>query len=224
MRGLWLIEHGWAVRGGGYASEVTAEGATLFHQRLAEAEKDLQRAYDRNSHDAAIPAALIHVGTGLSYDRDYLERQFTRATAIDPYNFNAHFYKWGYLLPQWYGSAEEAFEFARRSASQAPRGSELRLLLPRAHYERYPAKQRYDYYRRPEVWREIEEPFTEYLAEHPDDMRRHNWFALHAFYGHKYELARQEFLIIGDRWDANVWGTRASFERTKAKVFAGAGY
>jgi hypothetical protein len=219
IRGLFLIQHAWAARGSGYASEVTDEGARLFHERLSQAERDLEKAYELNPQAPAIPAALIYVGTGLGRDRTFIERQFTRAVTVDPYHYDAHANKWWHLQPQWYGSVEEAFAFASEAARRAPKGSKLRLLLARAYFERYEAKQRYSVFSRPDVWREIEEAHTEYLAEHPEDARSRNWYAVYAYYAGRYDIVRQQLMVIGDRVESDVWGSREIFERVKAKVF-----
>lgn len=98
----------------------------------------------------------------------------------------------------------------------------MRLLLARAYFARYPAKQRYQIFSRPELWREIEEAYTDYLTAHPDDMRQHNWYALFAYYANQYGVVRQELAFIEDRVDTEIWGSREIVENVKAKVF-GAG-
>ena len=214
-RGTFYVYYAWDARGTKWASSVAKEKASLFKERLKQAQVDLEKAYQLNPEDPNAAAQLINVAMGLGLDYDYMETQFQRAIRADPNNFKAHRAKLLYLMPKWHGSAEKVSAFVKEVKSKAPEGSRLRLISALAYYELYYGKERKKYFQNPQVWNEINADYAEYFTLNPDSMREHNYFALYAFTAEEYEITMKEFGKIVDNWDRTCWGTKDYFYTTK---------
>src|SRR5207302_6524764 len=63
-RGEFYIKFAWDARGGGYAGTVTPEGWKLFRERLDEATKCFEKAWDLDPTDFRGPTAMLQVLLG----------------------------------------------------------------------------------------------------------------------------------------------------------------
>jgi hypothetical protein len=134
VRGAHAIDAAWQARGGGTADEVTDAQWKEFRAALRRAQADLDATLELDDTDPTPAAYLVRVGRGLS-EAALVEAAFKEAVRRDPECPFAHWQKLQSLTPRWNGSDEEAFEFARSSASGAVDGSPRHVLVVRAHIE-----------------------------------------------------------------------------------------
>jgi tetratricopeptide (TPR) repeat protein len=213
------IRYAWYARGGGFANTITEEGNRLFEERLSTAKDYLEKAYSLDQSDAAVPAKLITVATGLGLERNEMERQFQRAILADPTDHQAYYNKLMYLTPKWFGSKEEMFFFARESVKKAPTGSRIPGVLLAAHWEMYfRSGNDSSYFRDPNTWKEMKEVYRILTKTFPETKTTHNWFARTAYLAGDYETAREELKKIGDDWDKDAWGNKNAFEEVKREL------
>jgi hypothetical protein len=77
-----------------------------------------------------------------------------------------------------------------------------------------------DYFRDPQVWREIRDVNARILRDFPNSTQIRNWYARAAYLAGEYAVAREQFRLIGDAWYNVCWEKRSDFEEAKRKVFA----
>ena len=172
FEGVALTDWAWDARGDGYANTVTPERAAKFHDRLAAADKVLEAAWAANPTDPGAPIALMTVGMGQQWPAAKMDLWFRRALAAHPdmtltrYDglgtaFDARVMP---MLPKWGGSDAEMLAFGRRLLA----GRNWRGVIPfqlavihaliAAESGRPGA-----YYRRPEVWADLDKLTAEPL-------------------------------------------------------------
>lgn len=212
--GMVYISYAWDARGTGVGSTITQEGGRLFEERLLIAQKYLEKAYSLDQSDPNVPAQLITIAMGLGLNRKEVEKQFQRAILADPTDHQAYLSKLVYLMPQWYGSKEEMFLFARESVRNAPPKSRIPLMLPVAHWEMYfQSGENASYFRDPKVWKELKEVYQVVMKSFPEAQNTRNWFAKAAYLAGDYEIAREELKKIGDDWSKQAWGDKKPLKK-----------
>ena len=218
--GMFYINYAWKARGKGWASSVVEGGQKLFRKRLNIAREYLEKAYKLDKSDPIVPASLITVARGLGLDHDQMELQFLRGISADNTEFRTYRAKLRYLMPKWHGSKEEMFEFARDIANNSPPDSLAPQILAQAHWEMYyRADDKKNYFRDPNVWKEIEDIYYQLLEYFPDSKEIHNWLARTAYLAGDYETAREEFEYIKDDVLESCWRNMKFFEKAKKEVF-----
>jgi hypothetical protein len=130
-----LVAAAWEVRGGGRASTVTADAARVFHQILEEADEVGYRALELDDGNPIAAVARLTSGRGLGLVNDEWRARFAVARQVRPTLYLAHTQMLQALCAKWYGSAERMFDFARRTAEQAPVGDPVGAVLAIAHVE-----------------------------------------------------------------------------------------
>lgn len=223
--GSCLVEYGYFGRGGGYAGSVTEQGWRVFRERLEAGRAHLESAFAINPSDPIAPRELIWAATGLSLGRDEVDRQLARAAVADPAFFEIQMSVLTYLLPRWHGSHEEMLEHARAAAAAAAPGSPVPRVLTQAHFMVYEdlvtaRAGAAEYFRDPEVWREIRDVNVRILRDFPDSTQIRNWYARAAFLAGEHAVAREQFRLIGDAWYNVCWKSRNDFEEARRSVFA----
>jgi tetratricopeptide (TPR) repeat protein len=128
MRGFFLVESAWQIRGTGFAYTVKKKDHNAFKEMLVLAQKDFETAYRINPNDPCTASEYITVCTGLSLPEETMNKWFERATSVDPCFYTPYWKKLNFLLPKWHGTWEKASGFADYWYKNAPRGSAAYLL------------------------------------------------------------------------------------------------
>ena len=166
IKGNFYIKHAWKARGKRYADKVTDEGWKLFFERLADAEKALERAWSLDPTIEQIALSMMTVELGQGKGRERMEMWFDRAMGLNSNSFSACSHKLYYLEPKWHGSPEAMLKFGQECANSTKWGGRVPLILAEAHNSlaRYlPAKERQEreYWKRPGVWKDVKASFDE---------------------------------------------------------------
>ncbi|UCG68548.1 MAG: DUF4034 domain-containing protein, partial [Thermoplasmata archaeon] len=204
-RGVFYIDHAWTIRGSGLAKSVPKKAWPKFYEKLKLAQKDLEKSWELNPNDPNSSCNLIVVAKGLNYPRERMEQYYENAISACPWHFGVRFKKLQYLKPKWHGSSEEMFEFAEQcliSSEQYPYlGLIMVNVLEEAH--KYNSKKE-NILGKDNMWPTIEKIYAAFFAKYPEDIRRRFYYAYHAYKTEKYEVALNQFEIIGDRWMENT--------------------
>jgi hypothetical protein len=187
LKGEFYVQFGWQARGYGFANSITSDGAKLFGERLAVAEKTLTAAWDLNTNEARIAAKMLSVELGQGKGRDRLELWFQRAMTADPNDYDACYSKLLYIEPKWYGSVDDMLEFGRQCAQNEKWGGHVPLILMDAHVaiqrQFLDVSQKADYWRQPQVWADLKSAFDRFFELNPGETgwyHNYAWFAYQA--------------------------------------------
>ncbi len=187
LKGGADIDRAWAARGGGYANTVSNEGWKAFGEYLDKAEASLMRAWELDTNNTRIPVKMMTVELGQGKGRDRMDLWFGRAMAIDTNCYDACESKLFYLEPKWYGSEEDMIAFGLDCVESREWGGRVPLILLDAHeaIRRYLDKpEQDDYWKRPEVWPDIEASFNRFFELNPDAT---SWYHNYARYAWRCE-------------------------------------
>ena len=215
---FYLI-YAWRARGNGTADQVTPEGWRLFKERLAEAERALNKAWSDDPYDTQIPILMISIAEGQQKDRPEMEKWFQRAMKLDADNYQACRSKLHYLLPQWYGSRDDMLAFGRECVASTNWGGHVPLILVDAHSEfarTLKANDRTDYWRLPEVWPDIKAGYEKFSQTNPDATRFRYPYAAYAIRCGQWQDFDEQIKIIRKNDyepDYNYFGGKAAFDK-----------
>jgi hypothetical protein len=215
MKGSLHVPYAWSARGGGYANTVSEANFKLFHDRLSVAAEALRRAWKLNSQDPKIPTEMLRVELGLGQGRDEMEKWFQRAMALDPANYAACGHKMNYLEPKWYGSEEDMLAFGRECVTSRKWKGSVPLTLAEAHdaLARYlPKEKRDQYWKRPNVWKDIRDAFESYFSRPDADQSwRHN-YVRYAYWCGQWKPFQEQLPKMG--WtNYTYFGGKEAFDR-----------
>jgi hypothetical protein len=187
LKGEVYIQLGWQARGYDYANTITSEGAKLFAERLAVAEKALNTAWQLNTNDARIAVKMISVELGQGKGRDGMELWFQRAMKADPNNYDACDAKLLYLEPKWYGSVADMLEFGRKCVQNEQWGGHVPLILMDAHSaieQQFTADvaEKADYWKQTQVWTDLNSAFERFFELNPNEI---SWYHNYAWYAYQ---------------------------------------
>jgi hypothetical protein len=206
LKGQFLIHYAWDARGAGVASTVTKEGWEKFEERLTDARKVLEEAWEAAKPGESRAAALmLWVEIGIGEDRDDMEKWFERAMkASGGNNIQACKAKLEWLAPKWHGSPEEVLAFGQQCRDTKNWRAGITLLIADAHLavaEVLPPKERAAYYRAQSFYNDIYKVYEEYLQHYPFAYQERSTYAALCTLAGYYDTAHKQFEALGD----NVW-------------------
>ena len=218
----FYLREAWRARGHGYANQVAPEGWRLFRERLAEADKALNRAWARAPYNPQIPTLMISIIEGEQRPRSEMEKWFQRAMKLDPNNYQACRSKLHFLLPEWYGSRDDMLAFGRECVASTNWGGHVPLILVDAHSEfarTLGAEERREYWMLPDVWPDINAAYEKYAQLNPDLTRFRYPYAAYAFRCRQWQDFKAQIGIIRKNDmppDYNYFGGKDDFDKMAA--------
>jgi hypothetical protein len=226
LKGEAYVQMAWLARGGGYANTVTEDQWKSFRERLATAEKSLDKAWKLNPKDERIPREMMTVELGQGKGRDRMELWFNRAMKLDPNDYDACSAKLYYLEPKWYGSTEAMLEFGRECVTNQAWKGQIPLILLDAHKS---IQRQYvddsgknDYWKQPEVWSDIKSAFDRFFELNPDAIGWYHNYAWYAYQAGQWDTLNEIIPKLGPI-NYSFFGGKDEFDKMVelAKVHAG---
>lgn len=221
MRGNYYISYAWHIRGSGFAKSVSKEAWPKFHAKLELARNDLEKSWQINSSDPNSSAYLILVAKGLGYPKEKMEQYYQNGISACSWHYGVCFQKLSYLKPKWHGSSEEMFDFARQCLMYAEQYPYFGLIMVNALEEAHKNSAKDEnILGKDEKWKFIEKIYANFFRKYPDDLRRRFFYAYHAYKAKKYDVAIQQFEIIGNRWiEYTCWNSLSYYNNSRAFAY-----
>ena len=171
LRAAHSLKWAWEARGSGKAESVQDKGWDLFHQRLQDAEADLNRTAELDPADPTPWAYLLISALGLEKGAQHASAILAEARKRDRWHHVALANFQMLCTKKWGGSHELMFDVARQTAREAPEGNGCHTLIAEAHIERWlymvhwdkDIQAARDYFERKEVAGEIRQAAERYL-------------------------------------------------------------
>ncbi|MDB5291445.1 MAG: hypothetical protein JWL69_2686 [Phycisphaerales bacterium] len=199
LKAQFYVTFAWQARGAGWAANITPEGHKLMMERLALASEAAQKAYEIDPNDPHAATVMLTVELGQGKGRPVMEKWFERAMAADPDNLDACERKITYLLPRWYGSAEELLQFGQDCYEEGNWRGGLPLLLARVHETiSDDAADKRKYLSQPLVWEDFVRVYEPYLSARPNDLKARSRYCSIASTIGKWAVAHKQFELLGD--------------------------
>ena len=131
--------------------------------------------------------------------RTRMQQWFNRAITLATNYYDAAKLMSFYLEPRWYGSADEALEFARSCVTSTNMGGRVPLVLADVHHSLAAYQKLKDspqYWQRSEVWDDVRSAYDRFFALNPDASGYRHDYALDAYLcGHYAEFLAQAKLF-----------------------------
>ncbi|MFE6038842.1 hypothetical protein [Streptomyces sp. NPDC056452] len=122
------VYQAWQIRTGARAKHIEHDQFQAFHAVLRDAVPVISEAAELNPGDPVPWRIALTQARGIQAPREVFDSYLAEAADCDPHHEGCHIQALQYLCDKWYGSHEEMFDFAERSAEQAPPGSKLHAL------------------------------------------------------------------------------------------------
>jgi hypothetical protein len=203
LDGEFFVDDAWTARGDGEIDTVTPAGWQLFGERLAQANQLMTDLYAKHPENPRIANVMLTVMRGQQQPRDQMELWFQRGITVDPDNFSLYMSKCRYLLPRWYGSDQDVWNFGLECASSNNWSAKIPIMLVECVSDA--AERDPHIYARPEIWTPLEKVFRAYLDHYPNSVHYRSLFAKSAVSGGHWDVAREQFKILRSNWDPDVF-------------------
>jgi hypothetical protein len=199
LEGRYLINEAWQARSSDTADKVSTSQWQQFGDLLAQADTVLEAAYAAHPEEAEISTLMLTVELGQGQGRDRMERWFSRAIQADPLDGEAYSAKFWYLQPRWYGSESDVVAFGRQclDAPQPLPASLTAFFVGVSDIN----DEEPDVYTHPEVWVPIDRGYRLFLTQFPQSTRFRTAYARHAAQANRWDIAKEQFALLGDHWD-----------------------
>ena len=220
IRGKLQLNHGWEIRGGGYAREVSPEAWSHFQQFLAQAKIDLEQAATMNPQDPNSWALLIDVSKGLSEPKRIWEEYFQQGLEANPH----HIAVWGakalILSPKWQGNRSRMLAVSREVTRLSQKAKKPLLgVVPLGIYREL-ASIEAGYSGQPDIWEATKNLYTQIFLAYPDHHRMHFYYAYDAHLAQEFAAAAEQFEIIDAKWTSGTpWKNLKTFHIFRAQTF-----
>lgn len=202
LEGDYYINYAWTARGNGYANTVSEDAWKLFRDRLTTASGILEKTYNTSTLKPHVAAEMITVTLGLELGKDQMETWFKGAIAEDPDAFYVYKKKMNFLLPRWYGSPEELFNFGVDCMHTGRWSANVPLIFANGMDDL--AYGHPELFKIAEVWKPLEAVYREYLDHYPEARVIRTRFAKCAALGEHWSIAKEQFDLLGDGWNTDV--------------------
>jgi tetratricopeptide (TPR) repeat protein len=185
------------------------------------AKRDLEHSFELNPNDPNSSSSLMEVGIGLRCPREEMEQYYKNGMRACPWHYGLNYEKLRYLMPKWYGSIEEMFDFGKQCLNVSGEYAYLGFVMVDALNEVHTYSPKGEnFLGREDVWPTVEKVYTRFFEKHPDNIRRRFGYAYHAYRAKKYEVALEQFEIIGGRWMMYTnWRSLESYNRCRAFTY-----
>jgi len=203
----------WVARGNGQAESVTAEGWRLFGERIGESLQVLQAAANLHERCPQWYSEMMIVGLAQNWNEAKMKEVFEQGIQFEPEYF--HFYKQmaNYLLPKWDGKPGDASAFAKTAADNVggEQGDVIYFHIATAVI----GKSGKEVKAQEMDWARIQRGYQALTAQYGANGYLKNEIAYFAYEFRDATVARQQFAVIGDRWNRSVWRDRERFDRAR---------
>ena len=203
IQGRYYIDSAWNARGSGEVNTVSPNGWKLFGERLQKASDVLETAYTNSDIKQSVSDNMLTVELGQGQGRDRMEMWFQRAVTDDSDDYTAYRNKLLYLLPRWYGSEQEMWNFGMECARTQNWSSKTPMILVEAL--QYGIEDNPQTYSMAEWWGPLEKVFLTYLEHYPESTIYRSKFAKYAAKSGHWKTAKEQFDILGSNWDRRTF-------------------
>ncbi len=211
------IDLAWVYRGSGYSSTVSDSGAENYKKYLNDAWILCQDGFSSNEKDPKLYVNCLIVAKGLGFSKKETFSIYESAVAIAPEYYPIYKSMAVYLLPRWFGDAEDLDNFAQDVLNRTRDRFGATIYVWVIDYMRVQVENLADHNF---SWDTLKQGFEDLRAQFPDSTYILNSYCWFASYFNDHELASSLFEKIGDNWNGystDIWVNKLQFDQAKKK-------
>lgn len=172
---MFLVQHGWAYRGCGWASEVKEEDWKPFYEYVGKARAHLLAHKKIGERDPRWYETMLVIARSEGWDQAKFQALVDEAVAKHPYFYQIYFAAIDYLTPKWHGDKRKIEEFANYAVDKT-RTSEQTGMYARVYW--YASQAQYGsrlFTDSAVVWPRMKQGIEDVLARYPDQWNLNNF-------------------------------------------------
>jgi len=203
----------WVARGNGMADTITPKGLLLFEERIEQSRKVLEAAAKLQEKCPVWYSDMMIVGLAQEWDANRMKKLYEQAVQFEPEYHDFYEKRATLLLPKWGGDPGEAVAFAKEAADHlgGEAGDEMYYHIATAII----GKNGKNYGVHKMDWPRIQKGYALLTAKYKSTNSLKNGIAFLAWKFQDAAYAKQQFALIGDRWDHGVWKDRERFDQAR---------
>lgn len=203
----------WMARGHGFADKVTEEGWRLYNERITKADAVLESPMKTSVRCPEWYFEMLKLGLDQGWEASRMKKILEQGIQLEPdYQYLYRQYAI-FLLPKWFGKEGDAAAFAKSSADKV--GGDAGDLLYYQIATALITRDNRDFAPLQMDWSRIQHGYKALSAKFGLNSTAKNQLAYFACRFKDWEVARQQFALVGDDWTRDVWGDRKLFDQER---------
>lgn len=197
-------------------------GCFLIAKKQSEsAVKDSEKAYQLHPEDPNAACNLIAAARELNLPREKMEEYFEQAISVSSNHVGAYLEKFEYLKPSRHGTSDEMFGFARKAMGLSDEEPLLSFLMVSAYEEDQKTNAaKENILGKKDIWTLTQKLYDDFFKKYPDNMIKRACYAYHSFMAQKYEIAAEQFDLIGDQWIEDAcWDSLENYTQSRSSAY-----
>lgn len=207
-----VIELGlaWAIRGSGYASQISEERMAAFKQQVARARQTLENpVFEKQKHPLWF-LNMLEIAKLQSWDQKSYKAMFNTAVEAYPgYEF-LYFEATEYYQPFWHGSNSELKRFVDESVERS-RATEGMVMYTRLYWYMLHRLRDKTFDPGNAEWEPMKQGFEQLMRKHPNSKWNLNAFGYYACMAKDWGTLRKLLPSIGDAPAMAIWSQTSRY-------------
>jgi Domain of unknown function (DUF4034) len=199
-----ILQHGWSIRGGGYAHEVKDENWEPFFEYVESAKQYMEQHNGTIQSDPHWEMLRLEIAKLQSLPQDEYALLADKALTAHPNYYQLYFEVASYQLPKWAGSAEALEAFAndavRRTELEAGQALYARIYWAAAQFQYESQLLEHSSVQ----WSKMKTGIDDVLKQYPDLWNTYNFGMISCFAGDQAKahelLKRIEDKVVPENW------------------------
>jgi Tetratricopeptide repeat len=220
LKGILQSDYASEIRGVSYAAQVPEEAWQPFYKNLNIAKLYFEQAAQLNPEDPNVWANLLGNAKSGSLT-DKFDEYYQRGLDADPFSSRLRGVMTEILTPKWYGSREKLLKYAKSIDDEARANDKPFLNLAVLAVFREINRDDHGFMQQPEIWAKTQDIYLRLFHTYPKDVRTRFYYAYDAYLTKHYDIAAEQFEIIGDRWaNRTRWGSLENYHRARSRTYS----
>lgn len=208
----FFIEHGWAIRGQGYADSVKEDAWLPFRESMERARKILELSSPAAKNSPGWHSAMLSVGLAQGWPVEQFDKVYRAGIEKHPLYLPLYFNASAYFAPRWHGSPTELRQFVE-GAVHATRAQLGETLYARLNWSLWTREM---FANSQTDWGRMKNGFERIIADFPDTWNINNYAKFACLAGDMTTLLKLAKKIGDQPLESAWWGSKQYYDRCVA--------
>lgn len=205
-----LIGYAWDARGNGWASKVKESQWPIFHSRIAEARKVLEKHSSIVGKHPYYFLEMEKIGKDQNWSLSEFTKLYDVASDLYPTYYYIHFRAADYFQPRWHGSEQELRKFVEDAVNKS-KDKEGYTLYTRIYWSQLWALKENTFAEGYAEWVYMKQGFEDIMRDYPSSVWNLNAFAYYSCMAKDWKTTKTLVGKIGDNPHLSIWNSKSKY-------------